>query len=137
MIIGVCQACQEVHPLLQSVVTPLGVGRPELQLSCHVFLVPTVLVSMFTLLFSIPNPMGEWMDCRLGQVNQVIHPLLQGVATLGRQQAQAIVLSSGFNFFCTSFTSFNIHSSLLLPLFLCLISFLLLPCTSIWENTRA
>ena len=40
-------------------------------------------------------------------------------------------------FFSSCSASCPIHSSYLLPLFLVLISFLLFPCASVWENTHA
>ena len=46
----------------------------------------------------------------------------------------------GISFFRALFASFHTRSSLssyLLRLFLCLISFLLFPCASVWESTRA
>ena len=40
-------------------------------------------------------------------------------------------------FFPARYAFFHIHSSHLLPLCLCLISYLLFLCASVWENTRA
>ena len=87
------------------------------------------------------------MDCRLG--SYVIHPL-RGVSTPAGRQARApqLIKPSIFLFFrarCTSFhiftllflPAYSLFSSYLLPLFLCLTLFLLFPCFSVRENTRA
>ena len=74
------------------------------------------------------SPRGSGWIIGVGQVGQVIHPLLRGVAIVWDRKPRLP--------FPTNCTFFIIHSSLitLLPLFLCFISFLLFPCTSVGKT---
>ena len=77
---------------------------------------------------------GQWMDYRCGLVRKLIH-------CFGAQRPrEKIDLSYSlglwdFIFFCPIYCFPCSRISSYLPLFLCLNSFLLSPCASVWENT--
>ena len=84
----------------------------------------------------------QWIDYILQvqrKVSLVISPLLLGVATRGRRGRHEVQLvRRGTSFLRIIFLfSSSLLSSFLLPLFLCLVSFLLLTCASVYENTRS
>ena len=70
-----------------------------------------------------------------GQVSQVIHPLLLGLANQRGRQAQLRPLGLLLCPLC--FFLYSLFSDSLFFSFICLISLLLFPCANIWENAGA
>ena len=66
-----------------------------------------------------------------------IYPLFRGVATPREDRPELYSLGLGLNFFVHVLLLSMLTDLFLSLLFLCLISFLLFPCASVWENTRA
>ena len=93
------------------------------------------ILTILCLLILSP-PRGQWMDYRCRLVRKFIH------CFWAQRPREKIGLSYSlglwdFIFSCQLyfFPCSRISSQLIL--FLCLISFLLFPCASVWENTRA
>ena len=83
----------------------------------------------------IVPPRGQWMDYRCRLVRKFIHSFgaYRPLVKIGLSYSLGLwhfIFSCPLYFFpCSRISSYL--------LFLCLISFLLFPCASVWENTHA